>query len=97
MCQVNVMDIVHTLNVLVVTNTYTIIQNLINTVLKKVSQLIEIIEVDPSVAELVKKNEGYCPCAIEKSHETKCICKMFKEQAIGKFLCGRFEKVRVDE
>lgn len=56
---------------------------------------VKIIEVDPSVAELVKNNDGYCPCMIEQSPETKCMCQMFREQSIGKCLCGRYEKVLV--
>lgn len=55
----------------------------------------KIIEVDPSIAELVKNNDGYCPCMIEQTHETKCMCQMFREQSIGKCLCGRYEKVLV--
>ena len=57
----------------------------------------KIIEIDPSVRELVDDNDGYCPCMIGQEPETKCMCKMFREQAIGKCLCGRFEKVLVEE
>ena len=28
----------------------------------------------------LKQNGGYCPCRIQKSEETKCICKEFREQ-----------------
>ena len=28
----------------------------------------------------VKANEGYCPCRLTKTPETKCMCKEFKEQ-----------------
>lgn len=56
----------------------------------------KIIEVDPSIKKLVDENDGYCPCAIEKTHDTKCICTMFREQAIGKCMCGRYEKVAVE-
>ena len=55
----------------------------------------KIIEVDPSIAKLVKENDGYCPCMIRQSQETKCMCQMFREQSIGKCLCGRYEKVLV--
>ena len=40
----------------------------------------KIITVNPSIAELVRKNDGYCPCAIERTPDTKCICKEFREQ-----------------
>lgn len=53
-----------------------------------------IIEVDPSIAEMVKQNDGYCPCAVQKVPETKCICKDFLEQAEpGPCHCGRYKKV----
>ena len=35
---------------------------------------------EEKVRAALKKNEGYCPCAIEKTPETKCICKEFREQ-----------------
>lgn len=28
----------------------------------------------------LKKNDGYCPCRIEKNEDTKCMCKEFREQ-----------------
>lgn len=53
-----------------------------------------IIEVDPSFAELVEQNGGYCPCAVQKVPETKCICKDFVEQdEPGLCHCGRYKKV----
>lgn len=57
---------------------------------------VKIIEIDPSVKKLVDENDGYCPCMIWKSDETKCMCQMFREQSIGKCLCGRYEKVVVE-
>ena len=32
------------------------------------------------IKEGFKKTGGYCPCKIEKSDDTKCMCKEFKEQ-----------------
>ena len=58
---------------------------------------VKIIEIDPSVKKLVDENDGYCPCMIGQSPETKCMCHMFREQAIGECLCGRYEKVLVEE
>ena len=54
---------------------------------------IKIITVSHDVAELVKQNGGYCPCAIVKDEDTKCICKEFREQKEGLCHCGRYEKV----
>lgn len=54
----------------------------------------KIITVDPSIAELVRQNDGYCPCAIEKTPDTRCICKAFLEQEEGLCHCGRYMKVK---
>ncbi len=37
-------------------------------------------EVVKKIKEGLKKKGGYCPCRLEKSDATKCICKEFKEQ-----------------
>lgn len=31
------------------------------------------------IRSALKENENYCPCAIDKSEETKCMCKDFLE------------------
>ncbi len=51
-----------------------------------------IIEVNPDIAELVEANDGYCPCAIEKTVDTLCPCREFREQDYGCCTCGRFKK-----
>lgn len=51
------------------------------------------VEIDHSIAELVEQNDGYCPCAIFKNEDTKCMCKEFREQESGVCHCGRYEKV----
>lgn len=54
----------------------------------------KVIECDPSVKALVLQNDGYCPCAVVRTPDTKCMCKEFREQkTAGKCHCGRFEKV----
>ena len=48
---------------------------------------------EEKVREALKKNDGYCPCAIEKIPETKCICKEFREQITpGACHCGLYFK-----
>lgn len=37
-------------------------------------------EVADSVREGLKRTGGYCPCRIEKTEETLCMCKEFREQ-----------------
>lgn len=33
-----------------------------------------------TLQEALEENGGYCPCMIEKTPETKCMCKEFREQ-----------------
>lgn len=47
------------------------------------------------VAEIrasLKKNGGYCPCALEKTEDTKCMCKEFLEMREGMCHCGLYYK-----
>ena len=37
-------------------------------------------EVVAAVREGLKRTGGYCPCRTEKSEDTKCICREFREQ-----------------
>ena len=38
----------------------------------------------------------YCPCALEKTDDTVCMCKAFREQAFaGECHCGLYEKISV--
>lgn len=46
------------------------------------------------IEELIKDNDGYCCCAVEKTEDTKCMCKEFREQKEYGFChCGRYFKV----
>ena len=33
-----------------------------------------------AIREGLKETGGYCPCRIEKTEDTKCICKDFREK-----------------
>ena len=37
-------------------------------------------EIVNTIKEGLKKNNGYCPCRVEKNEDTKCMCKEFREQ-----------------
>lgn len=37
-------------------------------------------EIVDTIKEGLKKTGGYCPCRTEKTDDTKCMCKEFKEQ-----------------
>ena len=44
------------------------------------------------VLQKIRDNNGYCPCAIVKSKDTKCQCKEFREMTEGVCHCGAFIK-----
>ena len=37
-------------------------------------------DVVKTVKEGLKRTGGNCPCVLERSEDTKCMCKQFKEQ-----------------
>ena len=42
----------------------------------------------------LKENDGYCPCRLKKTEDTKCMCKEFLEQDFeGPCHCGLYVKV----
>lgn len=42
----------------------------------------------------LRENDGYCPCRVKKTEDTKCICKDFLEQEEGMCHCGLYVKVK---
>ena len=57
--------------------------------------MLKIIERNPAIRADVEASNGYCPCAIWQTPDTKCMCKEFREQTEpGECHCGRFEKVK---
>ncbi len=53
------------------------------------------------IKTMLKKNNGYCPCAIEKSSDTKCKCKAFRDQVAsgeaGACHCGLWIAVQEEQ
>lgn len=47
------------------------------------------------IRRALKENNGYCPCEIEASPDTKCMCKDFRENvAVGDYChCGLYKKI----
>lgn len=37
-------------------------------------------EIVDAIKEGLKKKGGHCPCKLEQSKDTKCMCKEFREQ-----------------
>ena len=46
-----------------------------------------------NIKQAVKDNDGYCPCRISKTKDTKCMCKEFKEMNEGTCHCGLYQKI----
>jgi hypothetical protein len=50
------------------------------------------------MTKAVIDNNNYCPCMIEQSDDTKCMCKEFKEQDFeGECHCRRFKKMKPND
>lgn len=57
-----------------------------------------IIEINPSIRADVEASNGYCPCAIYQTPDTRCMCKEFRDQTEpGPCGCGRYEKITNQE
>lgn len=47
------------------------------------------------IRQQLKENNGFCPCQILQTEDTKCICKSFREQTTeGACHCGLYIKVK---
>lgn len=44
------------------------------------------------IRQQLKANNGYCPCALVKNADTKCMCKEFREMTEGTCHCGLYIK-----
>lgn len=49
-------------------------------------------ELVKSIRKKLKENNGYCPCALLKNEDTKCMCKEFREMKTGECHCGLYIK-----
>lgn len=59
--------------------------------------MIKVIKIKTDEAKLIETalehNDGYCPCAMVKNKDTKCMCKEFRESKItGDCHCGLYHK-----
>ncbi len=47
-----------------------------------------------SIRERLKANNGYCPCVLEKTPDSKCMCKEFRDMIVrgetGTCHCGLY-------
>lgn len=44
--------------------------------------------------QAIKDNNGHCPCRIERSKDTLCMCKSFREMDEGTCHCGLYIKYK---
>lgn len=44
------------------------------------------------VRRALQENDGYCPCKLIKTPETKCMCQEFRHQEEGYCHCGLYIK-----
>ena len=49
-------------------------------------------ELENTIRKALKDNDGYCPCRVQKTKDTKCMCKEFREQTSGECHCGLYYK-----
>lgn len=49
-------------------------------------------ELENAIRKALKDNDGYCPCRVQKTEDTKCMCKEFREQTNGECHCGLYYK-----
>ena len=54
-------------------------------------------ELVKEIRQQLKDNDGYCPCRLSKTPDTKCMCKEFRLQSDGMGHCGLYEKYTVEE
>lgn len=49
-------------------------------------------ELVAKVRAALKENDGYCPCRLDKTTDTLCMCKEFREMDEGECHCGLYWK-----
>lgn len=49
-------------------------------------------ELENIIRKALEDNDGYCPCRVQKTADTKCMCKEFREQMNGECHCGLYYK-----
>lgn len=49
-------------------------------------------ELEKEIRAALKANDGYCPCIVKKTKDTKCMCKDFRKMKEGTCFCGLYIK-----
>lgn len=53
-------------------------------------------ELVEEIRKRLKENDGYCPCRISKTPDTKCMCKEFRDASSGECHCGLYNKIIIE-
>ena len=51
-------------------------------------------ELKEQILQALKDNSGYCPCRIDHTSDTKCMCKEFRDMEEGTCHCGLYIKTK---
>ena len=55
-------------------------------------------DLEKEILKQLKERGGYCPCALEKNKDTRCMCKDFRDKIengyIGECNCGLYVSIR---
>ena len=49
-----------------------------------------------AIKQDINDNGGYCPCKVEHTEDTKCMCKNFKDMDNGVCICKLFIKTTTE-
>ena len=58
------------------------------------------IEINPdkefvhAMKQAIKDNNGHCPCQLERSKDTLCMCKSFRDMEEGSCICDLYTKYK---
>ena len=51
-------------------------------------------ELKEQILQALKESDGYCPCHIDRTPDTKCMCKEFRDMEEGTCHCGLYVKTK---
>ena len=52
------------------------------------------LELVKEIKKQLAANNGFCPCTIVQTQDTKCMCKEFRDQEEGECHCGLYVKIK---
>ena len=54
-------------------------------------------ELKEQILQALKDNSGFCPCRIDRTPDTKCMCKEFRDMEEGACDCGLYIKAETEK